>query len=208
VIGIGFGTVNGGSFTPATGDQIGTVISPLDPGLDPLGDNGGPTKTMALRLTSPALDHGDDTQCPPKDQTTITTRPQGAFSDVGAFELPAITGTGGNAFTLTIDLLGDGSVTSSPAGGIQCPAACAASYLSGTSLTLTETPGSGSTFQGWGGGCSGVNPTAPVVMNSDVTCTASFASVAPIPAARPGVLAGLALLLGIAGAALARRTSA
>jgi len=114
VIGVAFGAIAGGSFTPAAGDQIGTVISPLDPGLDPLGSNGGPTKTMALKLTSPALDHGDDTQCPPKDQTTITTRPQGAFSDVGAFELPAVTGPGGNAFTLTIDLVGIGSVTSSP----------------------------------------------------------------------------------------------
>jgi hypothetical protein len=206
VIGVAFGGVSGGSFTPAAGDQIGTVATPLDPGLDPLASNGGPTLTMALELTSPALDHGDDAICPPTDQTTVTTRPQGAHCDVGAYELPAAAGgTGSNAFTLTVIVVGAGSVTSAPSAGIDCPTACSAAYFPGTGITLTETPSAGSTFAGWTGACSGVISTASVTVNSDITCTASFTSPATIPTAGGGALAGLALLLGIAGWTVLRR---
>ena len=46
-------------FTQPT-DQTGTIASPLDPGLDPIGlaNNGGPTLTIALLSDSPALDKG------------------------------------------------------------------------------------------------------------------------------------------------------
>jgi hypothetical protein len=46
-------------FTAAT-DLTGTVASPLDPKLDPNGlqNNGGPTKTIALLVGSPAIDKG------------------------------------------------------------------------------------------------------------------------------------------------------
>jgi hypothetical protein len=39
----------------AAGDQ-----SDVDPQLNALADNGGPTQTMAIRPTSPALDQGVD----------------------------------------------------------------------------------------------------------------------------------------------------
>jgi len=42
-------------------------------------------------------------------------------------------------------------------------------------------------------------------MNSNVTCTASFTSPAAVPTAGPGALAGLALLLGIAGFSVLRK---
>ena len=56
-------------------------------GLDPNGlqDNGGPTKTIALLPTSPALDAVDPAACPAADQRGVP-RPQGAGCDVGAFE--------------------------------------------------------------------------------------------------------------------------
>jgi hypothetical protein len=41
-------------------DTGGTQQGVTDPGLDPLGDNGGPTLTMALRDGSPALNTGPD----------------------------------------------------------------------------------------------------------------------------------------------------
>ena len=64
---------------------VGTVIQ-LDPALDPLADNGGPTLTQMLRLGSPAI---DATPCDPAiviDQRNIA-RPSGAACDLGAVEL-------------------------------------------------------------------------------------------------------------------------
>lgn len=49
---------------------------------------------------------------------------------------------------------GTGTVTSSPA-GISCGASCSASYVLGTTVTLTASPAVGSTFIGWSGACSG-----------------------------------------------------
>src|SRR5207249_5531627 len=69
----------------------------------------------------------------------------------------AVTATFASTFALTVTLAGTGSgtVTSSPM-GINCGAACSASYASGTLVTLTATPGASSAFTGWsGGGCTG-----------------------------------------------------
>jgi hypothetical protein len=64
---------------------------------------------------------------------------------------------------------GTGTVSSSPA-GINCGSTCSASYNSGTVITLTATPASGSTFTGWSGaGCG-----AAVTMNGNVNCGAIF----------------------------------
>ncbi|GAA2562845.1 CSLREA domain-containing protein [Streptomyces levis] len=49
----------------------------------PLGDNGGPTDTVALLPGSPGLDAADD--CPATDQRGVT-RPQGTGCDIGAYE--------------------------------------------------------------------------------------------------------------------------
>ncbi|MER5462440.1 choice-of-anchor Q domain-containing protein [Streptomyces sp. NPDC002668] len=54
-----------------------------DPHLAPLGDNGGPTDTVALLPGSPALDTASD--CPSADQRGVL-RPQGPACDIGAFE--------------------------------------------------------------------------------------------------------------------------
>ncbi len=79
-------------------------------------------------------------------------------------------------YTLTVTKTGTGSgtVTSNPA-GINCGTDCSEQYPVGTNVTLTATASSGSVFAGWsGGGCSGTNPTCTVVMNSDITVTATF----------------------------------
>ncbi|HJU92491.1 MAG TPA: Ig-like domain repeat protein [Pyrinomonadaceae bacterium] len=49
------GFVNG-----VNGDKVGTQESPLNAGLAPLANNGGPTQTHALLATSPALDAGNN----------------------------------------------------------------------------------------------------------------------------------------------------
>ncbi|MGQ0621546.1 MAG: choice-of-anchor Q domain-containing protein [Panacagrimonas sp.] len=68
-----------------TGDQTGVA----DPGLQALADNGGPTRTHALDLDSPALDAVVDTCSPATDQRGVS-RPQGGACDIGAFELEPV----------------------------------------------------------------------------------------------------------------------
>jgi CSLREA domain-containing protein len=93
----------------ATGNLIG-----VDPRLEALADNGGPTFTHALRKNSPAIDAGNPAApasgvnaCEATDQRG-TKRPQGPRCDIGSFEreqpsevqclgLPVtMTGTSGN----------------------------------------------------------------------------------------------------------------
>jgi hypothetical protein len=59
-----------------------------------------------------------------------------------------------------------GLVTSTPA-GIRCGATCTAVFPVGTIVTLTasEVPGTGATFVGWEGACSGTEPTCVLTMN-------------------------------------------
>jgi hypothetical protein len=75
--------------------------------------------------------------------------------------------------TITKSGAGTGLVTSNPA-GINCGADCSEVYNQGTSVTLTPTPDSGSTFTGWSGACSGTGACI-VSMTSDKTVTATFA---------------------------------
>ena len=82
--------------------------------------------------------------------------------------------------TLTVSRsgAGTGTVTSSPDSNIVCPDRCVADYASGTTVTLTATPGAASTFTGWsGGGCSGTG-TCTVSMSSAQAVTAAFAATA------------------------------
>ena len=70
----------------ATGDLPGT-----DPRLGPLQDNGGPTLTHALLFGSPAMDAGDDSDCPATDQRGFIRPMDGdgdgtATCDIGAFQ--------------------------------------------------------------------------------------------------------------------------
>src|SRR5581483_11127750 len=75
---------------------------------------------------------------------------------------------------------GQGSVTSSPA-GINCGTTCSANFNSGTSITLTATPASGSAFSGWSGGCTGTSAcTVSLTAASSVTATFRAASVQAI----------------------------
>jgi hypothetical protein len=91
----------GGPGTPATGfvdgvngDQVGTYDAPLDPMLAPLGDNGGPTRTLALRAGSPAINAGNNAIAvdPDGDPLLFDQRGPGFERivrdavDVGAFE--------------------------------------------------------------------------------------------------------------------------
>jgi hypothetical protein len=84
-------------------------------------------------------------------------------------------------FTLTVTEsgTGTGAVTSNPP-GIACPPTCAASFVSGSTVTLTAGPDAGSGFAGWsGGGCSGVDPCA-VAVTAAVSVGATFVLHPPL----------------------------
>ncbi len=88
----------------------------------------------------------------------------------------------GSNSTLSVSKTGTGSgtVSSSPS-GISCGATCSAAFSQGTAVTLSATPGSGSTFAGWGGACSGTG-SCVVTMSADASATATFSSLsAPSP---------------------------
>ena len=70
-----------------------------DAGLEAFGDHGGPTPTIALLVTSVALNSANDAFAPRSDARGVR-RPQGKASDVGAFEAGylAMTSFGTNAW--------------------------------------------------------------------------------------------------------------
>ncbi len=96
------GNNDGAFITPTqSSDQIGTPGSPIDPLLDSLQDNGGPTFTRALRTGSPAIDKGHSSGSStdqrgftrPVDLPNITNVSGGDGGDIGAFEVQAPTPT-------------------------------------------------------------------------------------------------------------------
>jgi DNA-binding beta-propeller fold protein YncE len=77
--------------------------------------------------------------------------------------------------------LGAGTVTSSPP-GTACPSTCSYGYAEGSSVTLTATPASGSTFVGWLG-CQHLTATeCEVTMSEAREVTAVFLKEAEAPA--------------------------
>jgi subtilase family serine protease len=84
--------------------------------------------------------------------------------------------------TLTVATSGNGSgtVSSNPA-GISCGPTCSHVYATGTNVTLTATPASGSVFSGWSGACSGTGGCSVTMSQSQsVSATFTLQSSAPV----------------------------
>ena len=89
-------------------------------------------------------------------------------------------------FTLSVSRsgLGTGTVASTPA-GVSCGSSCSASFASGTAVTLTATPATGSSFAGWTGAGCGTSATCTVTLTANTAVTAQFNT---LTVARPDLL--------------------
>lgn len=81
-------------------------------------------------------------------------------------------------FGLSASLVGNGTLTGNPA-GINCPTDCTENYVTGTQVTLTPSPSSGSRFASWGGDCTGQAGTCVVTMSATKNVVANFQAVPP-----------------------------
>jgi len=91
-----WGTITDGGYNISSDDTCGFDPSDgsmpnTDPLLGPLQDNGGPTLTHALAWNSPAIDTGDNDQCPTTDQRGVIRPLDGngdgkVVCDIGAYE--------------------------------------------------------------------------------------------------------------------------
>ena len=138
----------------------------VDPLLLALADNGGYSETHALDLESPAIDSGTNANCPAVDQRSFIRPIDGnlddtATCDMGAFEF----GSSLNGFTLSVEVIGGGSVTKDPD---------QAGYLYGDEVTLTAEANPSWTFEGWSGDASGSDNPLTITILEDTSITATF----------------------------------
>ena len=94
----------------------------------------------------------------------------------GMYVAPALSARTTRTLAVTKSGAGAGTVSSSPA-GIDCGATCVHDFDTGTGVTLTAVPASGSVFTGWSGDCSG-SEACTLTMDADHPVTATFALVA------------------------------
>lgn len=89
--------------------------------------------------------------------------------------------------TLTVSQDGDGagSVSTNPAGIVDCRNICSAEFPTGSVVTITQTPLGRSIYGNWSGDCTGSSYTCEVTMDSAKTVQAYFISNSPIPT--PGI---------------------
>jgi hypothetical protein len=83
-----------------------------------------------------------------------------------------------DTFTLDTTVTGsaNGTVTSSPT-GINCGSDCSEVYAANTNVTLTAAAGSGGSFKGWSGACSGTSTTCSVFMSAAKSVKATFSKI-------------------------------
>lgn len=94
-------------------------------------------------------------------------------------------GVGGSAVKLRLTKQGDGigSVFSDP-DGIECSTICGSdsySFTIDSTVKLTATPKTGSSFKEWGGDCSGTDKVCILKIDSAKSVTATFTASAPAP---------------------------
>ena len=74
---------------------------------------------------------------------------------------------------LSVDIKGNGSVSSSPS-GIDCPGSCSAVFTLDSSVGLTAAPDTGHTFAGWRGCDSPSGNTCTMTLDTNKSVSATF----------------------------------
>ena len=99
------GNADGVSDFNNIGDQTGSTVTPLDPRLGPLANNGGPTLTHALLSNSTALDAGDNNLAADASANFLKTDQRGAqrFADSADADSTATVDIGAFEFLQTIE---------------------------------------------------------------------------------------------------------
>lgn len=182
-IGTGSTVIGAGNLIQTNVDCPG-VVSTSDPQLGPLQDNTGPTPTMAIASTSPAINTADRNTSLNADQRGIE-RPQpldGGF-DIGAYERcpllrfgPILAEQCQNDIIITVPELEPLTMISSPAaGGTLSPSAGVSQWPKNSVVLISATPNPGYTFANWTGEVTlPANPFTTVIMSQSQTITANF----------------------------------
>jgi DNA-binding beta-propeller fold protein YncE len=98
------------------------------------------------------------------------------FDDVAEFARTPVD------YALGVTLAGSGTGgVSDGTGALACPPTCSHAYSANSTVTLTATPASGSTFTGWSGACSGAS-VCQITMSAAMNVTATFAQSPGVPA--------------------------
>ena len=103
-----------------------------------------------------------------------------AYTPEACQTVAAPTPPAATTYTLSVSKsgTGTGTVGSAPA-GISCGSTCSGSFFSGTSVTLTAAPATGSTFSGWSGACAGTG-LCTVTMSQARAVAATFTAVTQV----------------------------
>ena len=110
---------------------------------------------------------------------------QGNICYVTVNSLRNVTATFTATYVLSVSVVGNGTATSSD-GFINCGSVCSHSYLAGTTVTLTATPGSNSAFSSWNGCDSVQGNVCTVTMNSVRNVTATFVATYVLSVSKVG----------------------
>jgi subtilase family serine protease len=185
----GLGSMNGGSLTAALCPGPGSYTLNLQKAGSGMGTVASADGYIACGSTCSHL-YASGTEvtltATPTAGSTFAGWSGGGCSGTGSCEVTMNANTTVTAtfaavptFTLSTSKTGSGSgtVTSAPA-GINCGTTCAHAFLQGTSVTLTATPDTGSSFNGWIGACTGT-ATCTVTTDSNAAVTATFTRIPP-----------------------------
>ncbi|MCM5680337.1 InlB B-repeat-containing protein [Schlegelella sp. S2-27] len=192
----GGGSSNTGNEGPAGGGNGGTETTTLQIGVTgsgavssqpsgiACGNDCSESFTVGTEVTlsaNPAAGYqfsgwsGSGVSC--SDGSTSCTIELAAASTVTATFTPVAADT----VALNLQRSGTGTVLSSPS-GINCGSDCSESYAKDTQVTLTAAAGSGYTFAGWDGVCTGTNATCTVTLSQARTISAIFVAAPAVSA--------------------------